>query len=491
MNKIGTNLIIITALGSPLFAQANYTYLALGDSVPFGMNVTLLPPYSQTTPTQADFIGYPETAATAMGVSLLNASCPGETSGSFLALPDPKNVLTYDNGCNSPHIVPLPSPGLQPVTIPPFKTTIGLHANYTNAQMTFAVSQLKANKKIDLVTLNIGANDILLILPQLAACSADPMCDPNSVLGPVLQTYEMNLGQILAGIRSVYQGNLILMTYYSPEPALDAVTAALNGVMTQVAMQTPGIAPITIADGFTAFQNASASSGGDPCQAGLLIQLPASPYNESPCDIHPSALGRGLLADLLAAPSASTTCNGTYSGTFMGNLSVSAGETCMFLGGGVTGNITQSGGNLILSGTTVGGNVQIQGGGAFSIGSSARINGNLQIQNLPASTAQNQVCGVSVSGNLAYQNSDAPVEIGAATICSSNTVGGNLQISNNAANVGIGGNSVTGNLQVQNNSGVTSVSGNKVGKNLQCSNNTTITGSGNTASQKQGQCAGF
>jgi len=482
--------LLLTALSAPVFAQTDYTYLALGDSVPFGMNVTLLPPYSQRMPTPAEFVGYPEAVAAAIHVSELNASCPGETSGSFIN----SSVNLPDNGCNSPHVVPSPSPDLPPVILRPAKTSFGLHAAYTGAQMDFAVSQLKANKRIDLVTLNIGANDVLLVLPQLLQCGGDSTCVQN-VLGPVLLTYGANLGHILTGIRAHYRGTLILMTYYSPSPPLDGVTAALNGVMTQVAAglsAKPGFVPITVADGFGAFQKASTPSG-DACQAGLLIQLPASPYDLSPCDIHPSPLGRDLLAGLveLAAPPASTACNGTYSGTFVGDLNVASGQTCMFVGGVVTGNIMQTGGNLVLSGTTVGGNVQVQGGGTFSIDGFARIVGNLQIQNLPASPAQNQVCGLSVSGNLTYQNSNAPVEIGAATMCPGNTVGGDLQVGNNAGAVGITGNIVFGNLQVQNDTGSTMVSGNNVVKNLQCSGNTTISSSGNTASQKQGQCATF
>ena len=89
----------------------------------------------------------------------VNASCPGETSGSFLDV----NVLGGDYGCNSPHFQP-PAP-----TIPPFKTSIGLHTNYTGAQMDFAVKQLAANKHINLVTLSIGANDGLMVLPHLLA----------------------------------------------------------------------------------------------------------------------------------------------------------------------------------------------------------------------------------------------------------------------------------------------------------------------------------
>jgi lysophospholipase L1-like esterase len=361
--------------------------------------------------------------------------------------------------------------------------------------MAFALSQLRTNKKIDLVTLNIGANDVLLVLPLLLQCGADAVC-ANNVLSPVLNTYATNLGQILGGIRAEYQGTLVLMTYYSPNPLLDGVTAALNGVMIHVATQvsaTQGVAPITIVDGFAAYQNASAPFQGDACQAGLLILLPPSPYDLSACDVHPSASGRELLARLVefAVPPAGTSCNGTFGGTFVGNLNVSNGQTCTFLGGGVTGNITQTGGNLILSGTTVGGNVQIQGGGAFSIGSFTKIVGNLQVQNLPASATQNHVCGTTVTGNLTYHNNGAPVEIGAATLCPGNRIGGDLQVGNNTAAAGIVGNIVGGNLQVQNDAGATVVSSNNVVKNLQCSGNVAISGNGNTATQKQGQCAAF
>lgn len=292
MKAIAVTSLVLTVLTAPVFADNHDTYLALGDSIPFGLNSTLLPPYTSQLPVSSQFIGYPETVAAVERVSVLNTSCPGETSGSFL------NTSVLDNGCNSPHIVPLPSPGLVPVIIPPFKTAIGLHTPYTGAQMDFALAQLAANKKINLVTLNIGANDILLVLPLLAQCGTDAACAQN-VLTPVLGAYAGNLTQILTRIRAQYQGTLLLMTYYSPAPALDSVTEALNGVMTQVASQlsaTPGFAPITMVDGFQTFQLASEFSNHDACQAGLLIRLPPSPYDSGPCDIHPDALGRDLLA---------------------------------------------------------------------------------------------------------------------------------------------------------------------------------------------------
>src|SRR6516162_5217210 len=145
MNRIAIASLALTILSASAFADSNYTYLALGDSVPFGMNVTLLPPYSQHTPTPSDFVGYPEIVASSLHVVELNASCPGETSTSFLSL---KNIDTMpDNGCNSPHVVPPPPPPstLPPVSIPSFKSMNLLHTNYSGAQMDFALAQLKAN----------------------------------------------------------------------------------------------------------------------------------------------------------------------------------------------------------------------------------------------------------------------------------------------------------------------------------------------------------
>jgi lysophospholipase L1-like esterase len=269
-----------------LFAgnETNYTYLALGDSVAFGFNPLLFPPFAPIppVPTPAQFTGYPESVAQVehllQSKKEVNAACPGETSGSFItgAMPD--------NGCH----------GLGPQGQPPFKATIGLHTNYTGSQLDFAVSQLSGNKHIDLVTLSIGGNDLLLVeeVCSLQPPAAFPTC-VNTLLPGVLQSYEVNLMSILAAIRANYKGTLVLVNNYSPsaDPLFMQAVAALNFEMTQAAATvTP---PVKIADAYAAFVNASVNFGGDPCAAGLLISL--SPLFPG-CDIHPSPLGRDLLA---------------------------------------------------------------------------------------------------------------------------------------------------------------------------------------------------
>jgi lysophospholipase L1-like esterase len=271
-------LLLLVPTGSLLAGNAtNYTYLALGDSIAFGFNPTLFNP-AGPLPTPSQFTGYPEVVAQfeelLQSKKEVNASCPGESSGSFRTLGAP------DNGCN----------GLGPQGQPPFKPTVGLHTSYSGTQLDFAVSQLASNKHINLVTLGIGGNDLLMVelycianpVPSFAACVG-------ATLPGALQSYAANLTAILISLRANYTGTLVLMTLYSPsaDPLFTQAVAALNAVMTQVGTNFG----VKFADGFTAFQIASALHSGDPCAAGLLVRLSATS-----CDVDPSPLGRDLLA---------------------------------------------------------------------------------------------------------------------------------------------------------------------------------------------------
>jgi lysophospholipase L1-like esterase len=261
--------------------ESNDTYLALGDSIAYGLNILLLPPppFTQTPlPTPSQFTGYPEVIANRLHLvnsgKEMNTSCPGESSGSFYIAGAP-DYGCHDNG---------------PQGQPPFKTWIGLHTNYPGTQLDFAVSQLQSNKHIDLVTLGIGANDMLLLL---AKCGSDETCVAEGLPGALLQ-YGQNLGNILNAIRlqAGYKGRLVILLQYSPQTALTPIAAALNVVTISVASGYG----VTFADGFTAFQLASLPYGGDPCKAGLLVNLGAAG-----CDIHPSPKGHDILASTILA----------------------------------------------------------------------------------------------------------------------------------------------------------------------------------------------
>jgi dienelactone hydrolase len=189
-------------------------------------------------------------------------------------------------------------------------------------------------------------------------------------------------------------------------------------------------------------------------------------------------------------PTSVAGCNGVYYGVFSGNITVSSGQNCTFLGGGVIGNVVQNGGSLTLSGATISGNVQVNGSGTVSVGPYTVITGNLVVQSLSTGPGA-QVCGTKIQGNLQVQSNATAVTIGNSASCPGNSIGNDLQVQSNNASTIIFGNFVTGNLQVQSNSGATQVFNNQVGNNLQCQSNSSFTGGGNSAKQKQGQCASF
>jgi hypothetical protein len=329
-------------------------------------------------------------------------------------------------------------------------------------------------------------------------------------------------------------GSRALSATFTPTDTTDYTTAtasvtitvnqAILNVTVNSATRPYGTANPTLTAAVTGFVN------GDP--ASVVSGSPALATTATPASLpgtYPITVGLGTLAAAnysfnlvggtltvaftASAPSSGGSCNGAYNGTFNGNLTVSAGQNCIFMNGGVTGNVQQNGANVTLIQSQVDGNVQVNGGSTFIIGPSTTIKGNLQIQSVPTGSGQNQVCGSTVNGDLQFQSSGTAAEIGAASpaSCAGNKIGGNLTVQSNSAAITVVGNTVSGNLMVQSNSAATIVTGNTVkgnlqdqsntgptqvynntvGGNLQCQSNTSITGGGNTAKSKQGQCAAF
>jgi hypothetical protein len=208
------------------------------------------------------------------------------------------------------------------------------------------------------------------------------------------------------------------------------------------------------------------------------------------------ALGNAIGAFFVPAALASgQSCNGNYNGVFNGNVTVSAGQNCVFTSPcEIKGSVTVNGGTFALA-CTADGNVTISGRSAFSI-DGASIGNDLHIQSLSAGQPLSAVCGTVIEGNLVVQNNGSPIEIGSniTTACPGNTVGNDLQAHNNTAALSIDDNNVGGNLQVNSNTAATDVSGNTVTDNLQCQGNSPAVKHvlpNIVQGQAQGQCAGF
>jgi lysophospholipase L1-like esterase len=243
------------------------SYLALGDSVPFGYQ-----PFPALFSDADNFVGYPEIVAERLDLKDVNATCPGEATGGFLSL------TGTDNGCR------------------PYRAVAPLHVRYKTSQMDFALKYLRSHKhSISLVTLTLGANDGFLFVKAHPECfSATPPATCPALLGGLLITIRTNLDTILSNIRGAgYHGLIVAVTYYATnyaDPVGVGGTLALNAQM----IAAGAAHNVLIASGFDAFAPVAATAGGDSCAAGLVIPTPLDP--KSPCDVHPTPLGRDLLA---------------------------------------------------------------------------------------------------------------------------------------------------------------------------------------------------
>jgi len=247
-------------LAMPVAATSEgHTYLALGDSVPFGFSPLL------DASNAANFIGYPEIVAQRLKIEDVNATCPGEATGGFLSL------TGTDNVCR------------------PYRSAFPLHADYTVSQIDFVISYLRAHQNTRLVTLMLGANDLFRFQKDCAAVPPTGTCLLG--LGGMLAVMRTNLNTILADIRATgYSGLIVAVTYYSlnyADPTSVAGAQALNAQMEAAATANGAL----IASGFDAWLPTATAAGGDSCEAGLLIALPGGG-----CDVHPTPAGRDLLA---------------------------------------------------------------------------------------------------------------------------------------------------------------------------------------------------
>ena len=245
---------------------AGGTYLALGDSVPFGYRAG---ESDEVYGTAADFTGFPELVGRSRGLDVVNAACPGETSASFL------DTTAASNGCES-----------SPTSASGFRTDFPLHTTYaspTQPQADLAVDVLRRTADVRLVTLMVGANDAFL-------CQATTSDGCVTEVGTVATAVEANIGTVLQRLRTDggYTGKVVVVTYYSLDYAdrgTSVATQVLDAAITRAA-RAHGAA---VADGYAAFRSRARRSGGDLVAAGLVRSG----------DVHPTDRGQQLLATVV------------------------------------------------------------------------------------------------------------------------------------------------------------------------------------------------
>lgn len=237
-------------------------YLALGDSLAFGYS----PLADRTAAT--NFVGYPDFVAASLRDILTNAACPGETSSHFIDTTGP------DRGCGA------------------WRAVFPLHTTYTGTQLAFADSFLADHPRTQLVTIDIGANDVSNLRDACLSATDVAGC-VLAGLPRVLATISADLDTIYGHLRSDgYHHKLVALTIYSTDYADRLFTEVVMALDQVVAARTVAWGGL-VADGFGAWAVAALPYGGDTCAAGLRVVTSTSPLT---CDEHPSAAGHRLLA---------------------------------------------------------------------------------------------------------------------------------------------------------------------------------------------------
>ena len=106
-----------------------------------------------------------------------------------------------------------------------------MHVVYGSARSTqsaFATGFLQSHNDVALVTVMLGANDLILLEEQ---CNGDPTCIENGA-PQVFAAAEAHMQTILAGLRATgYTGTIEVVNYYSidySDQFETALTAGLN-----------------------------------------------------------------------------------------------------------------------------------------------------------------------------------------------------------------------------------------------------------------------
>jgi lysophospholipase L1-like esterase len=262
----------LSLLVSPIWADKDSKprYLALGDSLAFGYNPLVQPP------NLAWYIGYPKIVAAVLDLGLANASCPGETTGTFIGA----STVYY--------------PGFDCLEMQE-QNQLFVPYNGSQNQLDYALAFLNADPSTKLVTIDIGMNDIgILQYNCLTQYSGNPQgiltCEETG-LPATLAAIGQNLTAIFSALRATgYKKTIVAVDAFAfnySDPVQVGALGAYNALVGQVGSQFG----VEVADVYPVFEHVAARFGGDTCAAGLLVKLP-----DGTCDTHPNLAGQVLIA---------------------------------------------------------------------------------------------------------------------------------------------------------------------------------------------------
>ncbi len=210
-----------------------------------------------------------------------------------------------------------------------------------------------------------------------------------------------------------------------------------------------------------------------------------------PC---PASAPPGTVLDGSVSVEAASPCS-LNNVKILGNLIVGPGAFASVSNSDIALKVTVAqGGRLVLNHTSVGIDIVATNSQSIEL-YSVRVGKSVRSQGSTAGTLA--VCGSVINSNLVdtgVSSSDTPNRIGDGAVgCKGNKIGGQLILSNNAAQGIIKGNTVNA-IKVTDNSSTTPyvIARNTISQALDCSGNAVAPiGGDNVAASKTGQCAGL
>ena len=258
-------------------------------------------------------------------------------------------------------------------------------------------------------------------------------------------------------------------------PASDLTAAAWYKLTVNISKGTGAEYTVTdaannVASAWVPFFNAASSTIHDVTLMGYLSPTASSTsYSLDWAGLSFNGVGSPYTNTL---PS-SGICNGVYTGSFTGTVTVAKGQTCILYDETVNGGITQTGGTLLVEAASTVSQALKSTGGVASV-----LNSTLQagfwIQGIPAGAPSDWFCGDTINANATYILSGNGIVLGnqavgipaGSPVCAGNNLnsGADVNFQSNSGADYIDGNTITGSVLDQGNNGYVEISGNTVGQ---------------------------
>ena len=263
-----TGLMIVAALAGTASAQTSYTYLAIGDSVGFG--ITNGASYTQFSNGDRGYVSlfadYLTTQNVGLRPTVRNISIFGD------------DTVTLGNTSNPARV---------------------LNTNYplfpAVSQLDFISTQIAqaslAGRPVQRVTVSMGANDLLGVVPQPGFLALPSLQQAALVFG-ALNTAQNNLASLYGSLRAqLPTAEIIAVGYYDPFAVLPgnpnpALTAGAINQLNQIIQATSTAFGARYVDVYSAF------SGNEAVLTNMLLDQTTTAPN-----VHPTDAGYQVIAN--------------------------------------------------------------------------------------------------------------------------------------------------------------------------------------------------